>query len=170
MVVTHADADHVGGLIDVLAAADIPVLQVLYNGYPGDTATWFTFATAVANEGMTPAPAQFPAEYVWGGMTARVLNPLPGLGSPEQNSASVVLLVEHGSVGYLLTGDVDSTAEAAIVARGTPVAAEILKVAHHGSRYSSGADPDPNDAQRDYDAPHGECDNALAPRFPPSCK
>jgi len=37
LVSTHADADHVGGLIDVLEAADIPVLQVLYNGYPGDT-------------------------------------------------------------------------------------------------------------------------------------
>ena len=26
------------------------------------------------------------------------------------------------------------------MARGTPVAAEVLKVAHHGSKYSSGAD------------------------------
>lgn len=89
---------------------------------------------------MTPAPAQFPAESAWGGMTAKVLSRLSGLGSPEQNNASVVLLVEHGSVGYLLTGDIDSTAEAEIVARGTPVGADILKVGHHGSRYSSGAD------------------------------
>jgi competence protein ComEC len=67
-----------------------------------------------------------------------VLNPVADLVNPEQNNASVVLLVEHGSVGYLLTGDIDSTAEAEIVARGTPVAADILKVAHCGSRYSSG--------------------------------
>ena len=72
MVATHADADHIGGLINVLQANDIPVLQVLYNGYPGTTLTWADFATAVADEGMTPAPAQFPAEYVWGGMTRRM--------------------------------------------------------------------------------------------------
>jgi competence protein ComEC len=87
---------------------------------------------------MTPAPAQYQAEFVWGGMMARVLNPLPGLSDPEQNNASVVLLVEHDQIGYLLTGDIDSTAEAEIVARGTPVTADILKVGHHGSRYSSG--------------------------------
>ena len=79
LVATHADADHIGGLIAVLQANDIPVLQVLYNGYPGTTQTWANFVTAVANEGMTPAPAQFPAEYVWGGMAAHVLNPLSGL-------------------------------------------------------------------------------------------
>jgi competence protein ComEC len=140
MVATHADADHIGGLIDVLAAGDITVQQVLYNGYPGTTATWANFATAVANEGTTPVPAQFPSEYVWGGMTVQVLNPQPGLIDPDQNNASVVLHVHHSNVDYLLTGDIDSTAEAAIVARGTPIAAEVLKVAHHGSAYSSGAD------------------------------
>lgn len=139
LVATHADADHIGGLIDVLAAADIPVLQVLYNGYPGTTQTYNTFATAVANEGLTPAPAHFPAEYLWGGLTVQVLNPAPGLLDPDQNNASVVLRVSHGQTDFLLTGDIDSTTEAAVVARGTPVAAEVLKVAHHGSALSSGA-------------------------------
>ena len=139
MVATHADADHIGGLIHVLNAADITVHQVLYNGYPGTTQTWATFATAVAGEGLAPVPAQYPAEYAWGGLAVQVLNPQPGLTSPDQNNASVVLRVQHNSVEFLLTGDIDSTVEAAIVARGTPVAAEVLKVAHHGSAYSSGA-------------------------------
>lgn len=139
MVATHADADHIGGLIAVLRAGDIAVQQVLYNGYPGGTQTWGNFAAAVADEGLSLVPAQFPAEYVWGGLTVRVLNPDPGLTDPEQNNASVVLRVEHGTIDYLLTGDIDSTAEAAMVARGTPVAVEVLKVAHHGSAYSSGA-------------------------------
>ena len=150
MVATHADADHIGGLIDVLQAADIPVVSVLYNGYPGDTVTWADFATAVTNEGLTLTPAQYPAVYTWGAMTVHVLNPESGLSTPEQNNASVVLLVQHGSVDFLLTGDIDSTQEATVVARGTPVAAEILKVAHHGSAYSSGASflaaVDPNEA------------------------
>jgi competence protein ComEC len=150
MLATHADADHIGGLIDVLQAADIPVESVLYNGYPGNTATWADFATAVANEGLTLTPAQYPAVYTWGAMTVHVLNPEAGLSSPEQNNASVVLLVQHGSVDFLFTGDIDSTQETTVVARGTPVAAEILKVAHHGSAYSSSdsflAAVDPNEA------------------------
>ena len=39
MVASHADSNHIGGLIDVLEMDDIPVQQVIYNGYPGDTST-----------------------------------------------------------------------------------------------------------------------------------
>jgi competence protein ComEC len=140
LVATHADADHVGGLIDVLEADDIPVLSVIYNGYPGATATWSAFADAVTQEGLTLTPAQFPQELDWGEMRVYVLNPAGGLGNPETNTASLVLRVDHGSVRYLFTGDIDAAVEAAVVARQTPIAANVLKVAHHGSKYSSSAD------------------------------
>lgn len=140
LVATHADADHIGGLLDVLALNDIPVQAVEYNGYLGDTATWANFATAVAAEGVGLTPAQFPSEKRWGEFSVQVLNPPAGLSAPEQNEASVVLRIEHGDSSWLLTGDINATTEAQIVARGTPVAADVLKVAHHGSKYSSGAD------------------------------
>jgi beta-lactamase superfamily II metal-dependent hydrolase len=139
MLASHADSDHIGGLIDVLNAPDITVQQVLYNGYPGDTTTWSTFATAVANEGVSLTAAQFPITYTWGEMTAHILNPAPGLGNPETNDASVVVLLDHGQNHFLFTGDIDGTIEATVVARGTPVTADVLKVAHHGSKYSSSA-------------------------------
>ena len=139
MVASHAHADHIGGLIDVLELADIPVEAVLYNGYPGTTQTWHTFATAVANEGLSLTPAQYPATYTWGLMTAYVLNPAPGLSDPEQNDVSVVILVKHGQVDFIFTGDISSNVEATVMARATPPGpqAEILKVSHHGSKYSS---------------------------------
>ena len=45
MVATHADSDHIGGLIGVLQASDIPVQSVLYNGYPDpdNSLTWQSF-------------------------------------------------------------------------------------------------------------------------------
>lgn len=137
MVATHADADHIGGLINVLRDADIQVKTVYYSGYQGDTATWADFATAVAEKGSTFQPAQFPETYTWGGTTAHILNPAPGMVNPDSNDTSVVILLDHGDDHYLFTGDIDSTMEATIVARGTPVAAQVLKVAHHGSSASS---------------------------------
>jgi competence protein ComEC len=139
MVATHADADHIGGLINVLRDADIQVKTVYYSGYEGDTATWSDFATAVAEKGSTFQPAQFPQTYTWGGTTAHILNPAPGMVNPDSNDTSVVILLDHGGDHYLFTGDIDSTMEATIVARGTPVAAQVLKVAHHGSSASSSA-------------------------------
>ena len=96
MIASHAHADHIGGLIDVLEANDITVESVMYSGYPGDTATWFSFATAVANEGLVLTPLQYPDAISWGLMTAYVDNPDPGLNNPDQNNASVVILINHG--------------------------------------------------------------------------
>jgi len=137
MVASHADADHIGGLIDVLALDDIPVRAVVFNGYTGTTGTWNNFATAVAAEGLVMTPAAFPSTFRWGLMQVQVLNPMSGLSDPDTNDASVVLLVRDGTKRFLFTGDIDAAIEAAVVARGTPVAAEVLKVAHHGSNYSS---------------------------------
>jgi competence protein ComEC len=138
MLATHADADHIGGLIDVLAANDIPVRQVLYSGYAGTTQTWSTFATAVANEGLALQPATYPADYQWGQVGAHVLNPLPGLAGPPQNDACVVTRLDFGNEHLLFVCDISGTVEPTVLAHLTPVAAQILKVAHHGSAYGSG--------------------------------
>jgi len=83
MVASHADSDHIGGLIDVLNAPDIPVDTALYNGYTGDTLTWDPFVAAVANEGASLIAAQFPVTYTWGSSTAHILNPGPWAGRPR---------------------------------------------------------------------------------------
>jgi competence protein ComEC len=140
MVASHPDADHIGGLITVLHDNDIPVREVYYNGYPGSTLTWLNFVDAVIAEGVTLTAAQFPQTYTWGLTTAHILNPVPGLVNPDTNDASVVILLIYGATRFLFTGDISSTIEATVVAHSTPIAAEILKVAHHGSAYSSSPD------------------------------
>ena len=137
IVASHADADHIGGLISVLNATDIAVDSVIYNGYPGDTQTWSDFVTAVTNEGLSLIPAQFPGELQWGTTTAYILNPISGLINPETNDASLVLLFDHVEMDFLFTGDIDLAVESQVIARETPIAADVLKVAHHGSNYST---------------------------------
>jgi competence protein ComEC len=137
MVASHADNDHIGGLISVLAAEDIAVERVLYNGYQGQTTAWFNFETAVALASVTLEAAQFPMTYSWGETSAQVLNPDPGLVSPNTNDASVVILLEHAAVKYLFTGDIPARIEATLAARGVIPQVQVLKVAHHGSDTSS---------------------------------
>ncbi len=137
MVATHPDSDHIGGLIDVLAAPDITVGEIIYNGYPGTSGEWNNFLAAANDDGLALIPAQSPVTYTWGEMTAQVLNPTSGLGTPDTNDASVVLRVDHGEVNFLFTGDISDAAEADLLAGEIPVAAEVLKVAHHGSTSSS---------------------------------
>lgn len=137
VIATHADSDHVGGLISVLEAIEIPVESVYYNGYPGGTQTWTEFTDAVTSTGLTLNKAQYPDTYSWGGIDVRVLNPLPNLIEPDQNNASVVLLIDYAQISVILPADIDSSVENQLPSRTPSLRADILKVAHHGSKYST---------------------------------
>ena len=50
---------------------------------------------------------------------------------------SIVLRVDYGSTSFIFTGDAESMSEYMMVDSGLPLDADVLKVAHHGSRYSS---------------------------------
>lgn len=137
VLATHADSDHIGGLIKVIEAEDIVIGSIYFNGYPGDTLTWAEFSTAAANDGLALIPAQYPDSFSWGGSSFKVLNPGPGLIDPEQNEASIVLDVDFGHFSTLLTADIDVSVETLLLSRGDDLDAEILKVAHHGSKHST---------------------------------
>lgn len=136
---THADSDHIGGLISVLEADDIIVKRLLFNGYPGTTNTWDDFVLAAAADKLTLEAINFPSELEWGTMHVQVLNPSSGLQNPDTNDASLVLKVNVGQIDYLFTGDITAQVETTIIAKQTPVAVDILKVAHHGSAYATSA-------------------------------
>ena len=58
--------------------------------------------------------------------------------SSDINNNSVVLRVEFGRTAMLFTGDAQAEAEARLLAHGSAeLRADILKVGHHGSAYSS---------------------------------
>jgi beta-lactamase superfamily II metal-dependent hydrolase len=137
VLATHADSDHIGGLIAVIEADDIPVESVYYNGYPGITQTWTEFSDAVSSSGLTLNQAQYPNTFTWGGITAQVVNPISGMIDPEQNDASVVLFVDYAQISVLLPADIDSSIENQLSNRVISLQADILKVAHHGSKHST---------------------------------
>jgi competence protein ComEC len=57
--------------------------------------------------------------------------------STRVNDQAIVLRVELGLASILLASDIEAAAERALLERGTPLAATVLKVAHHGAATSS---------------------------------
>ena len=58
----------------------------------------------------------------------------------DPNLASVVLLVEFGTVRWLFTGDAEAAEEQWLITRwGHTLSASVLKAGHHGSKTSSSA-------------------------------
>ncbi len=135
LVLTHADADHIGGARSILEHTEVG--RLLVNGQDGTSDLWAAVLRTADSLGV-------PVEAVRAGDTLavdpavrlRVLGPARPMESP--NDASVVLFVEHGATRWLLTGDAEVAGEAALLARfGERLAADVVKVGHHGSRTSS---------------------------------
>lgn len=137
VIASHADRDHVGGLIVLLESDEILVENVYFNGYPGDTLTWQEFEAAVIAEGLLLSPLQYPLSQSWGNLEVEVLNPPGNLVDPEQNEASIVLLVDYAQTSVFFPGDIDSGVEQLLPGRTSSLKAAILKVAHHGSQFST---------------------------------
>jgi len=136
LVASHADLDHRGGLPAVLAA--LPVGAVwLPRGARSDPGFAELLESArargvpVRERGAGDAPSRL------GDLRVTVLG--PGRGGPRasRNDRSLVLRVEVGGVRVLLPGDLEAAAERTLLAGGAELRAEVLKLAHHGSRSSS---------------------------------
>jgi len=60
--------------------------------------------------------------------------------APSRNNDSLVLRLRYGERVFLLTGDIEKEAEAALVSTPEDLRSDVVKVAHHGSRTSSTAE------------------------------
>jgi competence protein ComEC len=133
VVLTHAHPDHCGGLPAVIAHRRVGSVWISPRRFRGDCAQAVLEACAerevpihLVRDGDGAAFGPFALRALVAGRTFKR--------APE-NNASVVLRVRAGRWTALLTGDVERDAENALAER--EIAADILKVAHHGSRTST---------------------------------
>lgn len=144
LILTHPDQDHVGGMPALLDS--IPVATFVDPVHPGETnQTYRNTLQRVQSKGIKAMKARRGQTEIDLGTETRVQllapeDPLLSDTSSFNNSNSVVLRVTLGSVSALLTGDIDEEAEARLLGHRDDLRSQILKVAHHGSRYGS-SDP-----------------------------
>ncbi len=138
MVATHPDADHIGGLPDVLDAFKVSAVYI--SGDTTGTTTYNTFLRAVQEEGARVFEARAGARLDWGGTDVAVVAPPPdsdgGLFS-DSNENSVSLLLTFGEARVLLPGDAENQAEEYMSMGLYTGPVTVLKVGHHGSNSST---------------------------------
>jgi competence protein ComEC len=133
LVMTHPDRDHCGGLIDI--AAYLPVREV-WMGHGWDPKS--CAGRLVTLPGVRPRLLAAGDQESLGGWRLKVLHPESDERRGE-NERSLVLLAETAGKRVLLTGDVESWAEQRLLSCCAPdLRVDVLKVAHHGSRTSTG--------------------------------
>jgi competence protein ComEC len=137
-VATHPHPDHVLGLLAVVE--ELPVAK-LWLSAGADEASLFARLRESATEAAVPVEVLAPGRTVrWPDARLIVLHSggLPRKVDPVNNQ-SVVAIFERDGRKALLTGDAGASTEDALLKSGRDLRADLLKVAHHGSRTSSTA-------------------------------
>ncbi len=133
VVLTHVHPDHCGGLPLVIAQRRVGSVWISLRRFRGDCAQNVLEACAAREVPIHLVHDGDAASF--GPLQIRTLVADRTFKRSPENNASVVLRVRAGRWTALLTGDVERDAEAALGER--EVRADILKVAHHGSRTST---------------------------------
>jgi competence protein ComEC len=136
VIVSHAHADHLGGVSSVLDRFGAAI--VLEPGERVADPLYYGFLDALAAGAIRWHAARRDERFVIDSVAFTVLHPDPewhGWGE-DVNEDSLVLLVEYGAFQALFAGDAGFPAEAEMRSRAPRV--DLLKVGHHGSRGSTG--------------------------------
>ena len=140
IVMTHPHGDHVGGMPVILSREPVDAVYDSAQLYSGPA--YHRALEVVRERHIRWIRAQRGTTFDLGPAThVAVLAPeLPLITgtSSDINNNSVVLRVTFGQIAVLFTGDAQSEAEARLLSHGgRDLRADILKVGHHGSAYSS---------------------------------
>ena len=136
VIATHPHSDHIGGLITVLEVMDVGI--VYDSGQMATTPVYFDFLQVISDRGIPYDEAVPGSLDLSSAVKINVLGPSTPMfdGDTAVNDNSIILKVTYGEFSVLLTGDAGFRAEDRIMNKDP--GANLLQVAHHGSRYSTG--------------------------------
>lgn len=140
LVVTHAHADHMGNALALMEKMEIRT--IFDSGFAHNTQTYASFLEAVETRKLRYVqPRKGMTFNVGKHLVVEVLGPedplLRGTRS-DPNTNSIILRLVAGETTVLLTGDAEHETEVRLLnIESKLLQADILKVAHHGSRYAS---------------------------------
>lgn len=139
VVVSHHHSDHYGGMHAVVE--QFHPTYFLASNRSHTTPTYLKLLKAVRDQGITAVyPTQRPRRIELGSLVLTVFPEAPE-DPKEENNNSIGIRVDDGEVSFLLTGDSEETERQWWIKTCPNLIrnAQILKLAHHGSRNGTNA-------------------------------
>lgn len=140
MILTHLDSDHLTGLVEVLKRYSVK--KIINNGLKDYNSIALEWEKLIQEKNIPQQIVDIPLnikldeqtliEFLW--PSQDLINKSKG----DDNFTSLVFKLIHGNNKFLFTGDLPKEAEEILVVTGRDLNADVLKVGHHGSKYSSG--------------------------------
>lgn len=141
VILTHPEKDHMQGLIDILQRYKAD--YILWTGVVRDTPEYQKWVSVLAEE--QKQGAQIITDYAGksiktGNVSIDILYPsvnLSGKKLKDSNDSSVISRLVFNNNSFLFTGDISNKLEKELIAENINLFSDVLKVAHHGSKYST---------------------------------
>ena len=133
LILTHPDADHIGGAPVIITKLDIDT--VFMSDFEKDNETYRKLIQSLDDKRLKWSTPEVGSTYPLGTGTITIIGPNQTYDDP--NNASVSLLVQNGNQSVIFTGDAEETAEEDILNNGINIDVDIYHVGHHGSKTSS---------------------------------
>jgi competence protein ComEC len=134
VVVSHADIDHAGGIPAVLRNFRV---RTLMTGQSPEDPLEARIRELALSRGAAQIRLTAGSRFSISGVQVDVLNPVADAREASTNEGSIVLRIEYGSFSALLTGDLEKSAERQLAGSPASLKSQLLKVAHHGSRWAT---------------------------------
>ncbi|MCM1267512.1 MAG: MBL fold metallo-hydrolase [Bacteroidales bacterium] len=133
LILTHPDADHIGGAPVIITKFEIS--KVFVSNFEKDNKTYRKLMQALDEKRLNTLTPSVNSRYSLGTASFTILAPNDTYDTP--NNASIALLLQNGENTFLFTGDAEAEAEQDILENGIDISADVYKVGHHGSRSST---------------------------------
>lgn len=145
MVLTHPHADHVSGLVEVLKR--YKVKQILGTGVGHTSPEYLQWLKLIKEKKIKFIQAAGPRQIVFEDSNQQTPKVIFDLLYPQinisnnqfadLNDSSIVSKLTFGQNSFLLMGDMSIAGEQELLASNIDLKSDVLKVGHHGSKYSS---------------------------------
>ncbi|NLC69286.1 MAG: MBL fold metallo-hydrolase [Clostridiaceae bacterium] len=137
IIATHPHEDHIGGLDAVINTFDVK--KIIMPKAQSSTRTFEDLLIAISNKGLKITSPAVGTRYSLGEAEFTILAP-NSQSYGDTNDYSVVIKILFDKTTFLLTGDAGVVSEREMLSKGFDLKSDLLKVAHHGSRYSNSAE------------------------------
>ena len=133
LILTHTDADHIGGADVIITKFDIDTLFI--GDFKKDNKTYEELINAIDYKNLKYSTPAVGNEYMLGNALFTIVAPNTTYNDP--NNSSIALLLKNGEDTFLFTGDCEEEAETDILTNGIDIDCDVYKVGHHGSKNAS---------------------------------
>ncbi len=140
IILTHAHEDHLAGLIGVVNKYEVD--QVIYSDVEYSSSSYAEWQSIIDIKDLMVIEPIVGQEYIFDEVVLKILYPFEEfeITLEDLNDTSVISRLTYQDTSFLFTGDASVNVEEELLANEISIDSDVLKVGHHGSKYSSSFD------------------------------